>query len=129
MLHYAGNVQYNVDGFIIKNKNTLNADVTRTMLLSDNIVLRNLFDEDYSMTINSGFFFPFFDPFDSHSLVPEQEAKRNANKPQPQPQPQSQPTRAAFGRSLTGPGNRNAVNNKGDKATTNKTTVMTQFKR
>eukprot|EP01124_Arcella_intermedia_P008518 TRINITY_DN1538_c0_g4_i2.p1 TRINITY_DN1538_c0_g4~~TRINITY_DN1538_c0_g4_i2.p1 ORF type:complete len:877 (+),score=264.44 TRINITY_DN1538_c0_g4_i2:40-2670(+) len=44
--HYAGNVIYTIDGFIDKNKNTLNADVCKALCNSTSFLVKALFQEE-----------------------------------------------------------------------------------
>ena len=46
MNHFAGSVEYTISGFLNKNKNTLTADVFRTMITSENKLLKKIFTDD-----------------------------------------------------------------------------------
>jgi myosin heavy subunit len=45
IVHYADKVPYTITEFVSKNRNTLNADVTRTMIMSEIPWLREVFSE------------------------------------------------------------------------------------
>lgn len=53
IVHYAETVPYTVTEFISKNRNTLNADVTRTMILSEISWIREIFAETGMSLISS----------------------------------------------------------------------------
>lgn len=50
--HYAGNVTYEIDGFVDRNKDTLFPDLIETMQSSSNSFIVNLFPEDTSSKQN-----------------------------------------------------------------------------